>query len=303
MNKNLFRTCIGLAVGGALLVTSTIMGMASGPSGYEALKTAVKNSDRVKNATFVIEGSLMDNNEELMKLSSTLKVEQDELVSGIVSIDADKIDRDYTFSTKDKTMIFKQDSSDVYSKIVCTKKENKSNKRHHIKEYENPQMEAICENILDTLVGDFKNQVTLKNIKDGRKQISINLDKNEIPTLCNLILNLKQDEEHTGECETKDKMSKLFGINIKDFEFPKLVNSIQAEEVNVEIIIDKDSIIKEMDLEFKVSGKDAQNNIHNQELKISFDVSNINSTTADIIDLKGKQVKEISTKEFEYNKK
>ena len=41
MNKNLFRTCIGLAVGGALLITSTVMGMTLGPTGYEALKMAV----------------------------------------------------------------------------------------------------------------------------------------------------------------------------------------------------------------------------------------------------------------------
>ena len=42
MNKNLFRTCIGLAVGVSLLITSTVMGMTSGPTGYEALKIAVK---------------------------------------------------------------------------------------------------------------------------------------------------------------------------------------------------------------------------------------------------------------------
>ena len=78
MNKNFIRTCIGIAVGGVLLVTSTVMGMASGPTGYEALKAAVKNSDTVKNATFSMSGTLVDNNEELLKISSMLKVEQEE---------------------------------------------------------------------------------------------------------------------------------------------------------------------------------------------------------------------------------
>jgi len=53
-----------------------------------------------------------------------------------------------------------------------------------------------------------------------------------------------------------------------------------------------------MDLEFEVTGNDAQNNIHSQKLKIGFDISGIDSTTADVIDLTGKEVNEISTKEL-----
>ncbi len=301
MNKNLFRTCIGLAVGGSLFITSTIMGMASGPTGYEALKIAVKNSDSVKNATFSMTGTLIDNNEELIKLSSTLKVEQEQLVSGSVFIDTNDLDRNYIFSVNDKTMVFKHDASDVYNKITCTQKENELEKKHY--EFENPQMDAICESILDTLVGDLKNQVTLKNIGDDRKQISINLVKDEIPTLFNLILNLNaaQNEECNQEIETNNEVAEIFGLNPKAFEFPKLISNIQAEEVNVEIIIDKDSIIKEVDLDFEVSGNDAQNNVHNQKLQIGFEVSEINSTTADIIDLAGEEVKELSTEEFDCN--
>lgn len=301
MNKNLFRTCIGLAVGGSLLITSTVMGMTSGPTGYEALKMAVKNSDSVKNATFTMSGTLIDNNEELMKLSSEIKVEQEQLVSGSVLIDTNDLDRNYIFSVNDKTMVFKHDASDVYNKIICTQEENETEKEHY--EFENPQMDAICESILDTLVGDLKNQVTLKNIGDDRKQISINLDKNEIPTLFNLILNLNagQNEERNVECEKSNKVAEIFGLNPKVFEFPELISSIQTEEVNVEIIIDKDSRIKEMDLALEVYGNDEQNNIHNQKLQIGFEVSEINSTTSDVIDLAGKEVKELSTKELGCN--
>lgn len=301
MNKNLFRTCIGLAVGVSLFITSTVMGMTSGPTGYEALKMAVKNSDTVKNATFSMSGTLIDNNEELMKLSSTLKVEQDQLVSGGVFIDTNDLDRNYVFSANDKIMIFKHDASDVYNKVTCTQEENETEKEHY--EFENPQMDAICESILDTLVGDLKNQVTIKDVGDDRKQISINLDKNEIPTLFNLVLNLNagQNAECDQECETSNEVAEIFGLNPKAFEFPKLISSIQTEEINIEIIIDKDSIIKEMNLELEVSGNDAQNNVHNQKLQIGFEVSEINATTADIIDLAGKEVKELSTKELECN--
>ena len=198
-------------------------------------------------------------------------------------------------------MIFKHDATDVYNKLTCTQKENELEKRHH--QYENPKVDAISESIIDTLVGELKNQVNIKSIEDNRKQISINLDKDEIPVLFNLILNLnaEENEECTVKCKTNEEVAEIFGLNPKVFEFPKLISSIQVEEVNVEIIIDEDDIIKEMDLELKVSGNDAQNNIHNQKLQISFEVSEINTTIADTIDLEGKEVKEISTKELDCN--
>lgn len=301
MNKNFSRTCIGLAVGGSLLVTSTVMGMASGPTGYEALKAAVKNSDKIKNATFSVSGSLIDNNKEFMKLDSTLKVEQDELVSGKIFIDTDKLDKNYTFFASESNVIFKDDNSEVYNRITSTEKANVKVKvkKSHSKEYENPQMEAICESIMDTLVGDLKNQVTLTDANDGNKQIGINLDKNEIPALFNLMLNVKPDEECTAEFDTNNKIHELLGINPVDFKSPKLTSNVQAEEIDVKILIDENNVIEGMDLEFEVTGNDAQNQLHRQELKLSFDISGINSTTADVIDLNGKEVQEISAKDLD----
>jgi hypothetical protein len=299
MNKNFSRTCIGLAVGGSLLVTSTVMGMASGPTGYEALKAVVKNSDKIKNATFSVSGSLIDNNKEFMKLDSTLKVEQDELVSGEILIDTDKLDKSYTFFASKNNMIFKDDNSDVYNRITSTEKAKVKVKKSHSKEYENPQMEAICESIMDTLVGDLKNQVTLTDADDGKKQIGINLDKSEIPALFNLMLNVKHDEEVTDEFDTNNKIHEILGINPIDFESPDLTSNVQAEEIDVKILIGENNIIEGMDLEFEVTGNDAQNQMHRQELKLSFDISGINSTTADVIDLNGKEVQEISSEDFD----
>lgn len=293
MNKNLLRTCIGLTVGVSLLIASTIMGIASGPTGYETLKAALKNSDKVENATYLISGTVADNDEEMMKLNSTLKVQAENLISGNFFIETDKIGKSYIFSVQDETVILKDNSSNVYSKIVLTENENETK----TSKYENPQAEAILESIVDNLVGDLKNQVILKNIRDDEKQIYINLDKDEIPALFNLILSLKQTEGNI-EIEPSNRLSEIFGIPLKELELPKLTSNIQAEEINIEIIVDKDNTIKEMELEFEISGNDAQNNIHNRKLSISYNISDIDSTTADIIELNGKEVKEISAEEF-----
>lgn len=225
MKKNLLRTCIGLAVGGSLLITSTIMSMASGPTGYELLKSAVKNSDKVENATFIMSGTLTDNDKEFMNVNSTLKIESDQLISGAISVDTDKIDKSYTFFGSQNNMIFKDDDSKVYNKVNCNEKENgrKIKKRAHTNEnYNNPQMDAICENIIDTLVGNLKNQVISEDVGDGRKSISINLDKNEIPAIFNMILNVKADAECDEENNKHDNMQKILGINPKDFKVDTL---------------------------------------------------------------------------------
>ncbi|HPU41906.1 MAG TPA: hypothetical protein PKY26_05830 [Acetivibrio clariflavus] len=299
MNKNLLRTCIGLVIGGSLLIGSAAMSIASGPTGYEALKAAIKNSNKIENATYQISGSLTDNNRELIKLSSEIKVQQEGLSSGKVFIDTDAFERNYIFSVEDNILILKHDASDVYNKITHTEKEYENKRNLSKNQNENVKTQAIVENIVDILVGDLKNLVTVADIENDKKQISIDLDKNEIPPLLNLLMNLSQNEDSNIEMEADNMISEVFGISLKDIDLPKLTDNIQPEKIKADFIVDKDNIINQINFELEVSGNDAQNNIHNRKLKLSFDISNINSTTADIIELDGKQVKEISAKELD----
>ncbi|TYQ17987.1 UNVERIFIED_CONTAM: hypothetical protein Cloal_0382 [Acetivibrio alkalicellulosi] len=305
MKKNLLRTCIGLAVGGSLLITSTIMTMATGPSGYETLKAVIKNSNNMENATFNISGSLKDNNEELIKIDSLIKMsEQDHLASGKISITTDMIDKNYTFYKAEDKMILKDDDSNVYNQFTCNKefKEKKFCKKDsQVKKCDNPQMSAIGETIIDTLVGDFKRHVTLTNIGNNEKQIGINLDKNEIPSLLNLILSAKCQSKYQNECENKDKMFQILGIDPENYQVPKLTSNITVEKIGVQIIVDQNDTIKEMDLELNVTGNDAQNQFRNQNFKLTIVISDVNSTIVDIIDLNGREVNEILLDEFSCN--
>ncbi|WP_010246001.1 hypothetical protein [Acetivibrio cellulolyticus] len=293
MNKNLLRTCIGLTVGGSLLVTSTVMGMAAGPTGYETLKAAVKSSRTIKNATFNISGSIADSNKKFTNVNSTLKLEKDELISGAISLDSNDVNKSYSFFEGENSIIFKDDASNVYNKINFTDDESDKEDEEH----DNPRVEALCENILDTLVGDLKKKVDLKKLDNEEKQISIDLDKSEIPALVNLALNA-DDGEDDKECKTEAKIKDIIGVDPLKLDLPELTN-IEADKINVEIVVDKNNIVKEMDLVFDITGNDAQNKVHNQELKLSVDVGGINSTSVDTVDLSGKEVREISDKDFD----
>ncbi|MDP4181530.1 MAG: hypothetical protein Q8942_10595 [Bacillota bacterium] len=299
MNKNLLKAGIGLIVGGSLLITSTVLSMAGGPSGYEALKSAVKNSKTIENATLNVSGSVADNDKELIKVKSTFKAdEKQHSYSGVISLKSDKSNKAYTLFGNEEQMIFKDDASQVYNKVECNMEAKGKRFHKRINSYEqkqNPQVEKIGEKILDTLVGDLKKKVELKNLDNGEKKISIALDKNEIPSLVNLMLSVKGQ----NECDKADKMHEILGINIEDYKAPELVSDIKAEKVDAQIVIDKNNIIKELDAEFDITGNDAENKAHNQDLKVKIDVSDINSTKVDSIKLDGKNVKTITREDME----
>ncbi|KNY29585.1 hypothetical protein [Pseudobacteroides cellulosolvens] len=304
MNKKLVRTGIGLVVGGSLLITSTFMSIADGPSGYDTLKAAFRNSRNIENATFTVSGSVSDNSKDMVKISSTFKADEEEhLYSGTIAINSDKVNKSYTLYGSKNQVVFKDTASNVYNKLECN--DEYEGKRHqsrrHNNVHENPQLEAIGEKIMDTLVGDLKKQVTLKEMDNGEKQIGIDLDKDEIPSLVNLLLAVKEDKSH--EADKQDKIHEIFGVNTDDCTMPELANDIKAEKVDVKITVDKDNTIKGLDVEFGVSGKDEANIVHEQEMKLSMTVSEVGSTKVDTVSLEGKTVKEISSDEFDCHKR
>ena len=302
MNKNLLRTGIGLVVGGSLLVTSTVMGMAaSGTSGYDTLKVAVKNMKNIENATFSMSGTFSDNNKELAEASFNFKASKEDIFSGEIALSSEKVNKSYALYQSEDSIVFKDAASDVYNKVEYSgelKAKGKKMRKYHSKEIQNPQMEMLGEKILDTLVGDLKKQVTQESIGNSEKKISIDLDKSEIPALVNLVLAAKSEKTRGQSCDKSEMMHEIFGVNPADCKLPELKSNIQAEKIDVDIVVDKNNMIKELDMEFDISGNDSQNKFHEQELKISMDVSDINSTKVDSIDLSGKEVKEISYKEL-----
>jgi hypothetical protein len=204
------------------------------------LKAAVKNSKRIESGTLSLSGSVSDNNKEVIKVTSTFKAnEKDHTFSGTVAVNSDKINKSYTMFANEKSMVFKDDASDVYNRIDCTRGlegKNCKNRNHEFDEKANPQLEALGEKILDTLVGDLKKQVEQKSLENGEKQISINLDKNEIPAIVDLMFAAKGD----SKCEVADKeckMHEILGINPDDLKMSELTSDIHAEKIDIQMVV------------------------------------------------------------------
>lgn len=75
MNKKLAMMGLGAAVGGMMLVTSVYAGEGDAP-GYEAFKSAFKQTAAVDNATRQVNVSLQDNGASLLNVQSTIKCDR-----------------------------------------------------------------------------------------------------------------------------------------------------------------------------------------------------------------------------------
>lgn len=298
MNKNLIRTGIGLAIGGSLLFTSTVMSMADKPSGYEVLKSVFKDSERIQNATYQISATLSDNNTKLIKMNAQLKSEEENLFSGTVELDTENKDKSYVLYGQKDSMVFKDDDSTIYNKIEERQKTGKKNRGEKVKLHkEDPKLEKLGEMILDTLVGDLKYKVDLTELDDGYKKLTVDLEENEIPALVNLALAIKEEDYCDKDNKFNDKdccFSDILDLDKEDFQFPKITDNIKAEKIYLDLTLDKSNMIKELNMEFDITGNDAKGEFHKNEMDISLAVDDINSTVVDTIDLKDKEVKIIS---------
>ncbi|HEX9061387.1 MAG TPA: hypothetical protein VF941_14500 [Clostridia bacterium] len=291
MKKGMIKAGIGLAVGGSLLITTTILSMAQGPSGYEALKSALKNTKKIENATLVLSGKATDNQKDILDVNSTLKAShKDRKMSGTVSIKSDNTSKNISiFADKDNHVMNVQ-GTDTYYKFEC----DKANIKAHFDEKENPQIEQIHEKILDAVVGDFKNQVKQVNSINGDKVLSVNLEKNNIPEIVDMMLSLHHNKEEAAiRKQTHFKIGEILGTDQADIKVPELVSDVKANKISLEVTVDKNNLIKEIDANINVSGKDEAGKVHNESLDLNTDIKDVNTTKVDTISLQDKNVKTI----------
>lgn len=295
MKKNLLKAGIGVALGGALLITSTFIGLASGPNGYDTLKSAVKNFRHVENGTLNITGTMYDNNELIAKVESTLKGDHDgQSMSGTLTMECEKIDKSFVMYASGQGVVIKDEDSDVYNLVKPDKKHRKMHRK--FEKDENLQMEKFHDMLIDTLVGDLKHQVEEKDLGNGDKQLSISLNDNEIPSIINVLLSIKHQEDE--ELDKSKRIHEILGIQEFKCPKPELVSDIKAKKIEFIFVVDKNDIVKKIDAEFGVEGRDIQGETHDLKLDLSVQISDVNNTVPETIDLEGKNVREIDHKEF-----
>lgn len=285
MNKKLIAMTTSLVVGGSLLL-GTAYANASQLSGYEAFKASIKDTKNLKNETADLKVSVYDNGSDLMDMSSNVKINSSANAMSQVTT-AKTSAGSQTFSTyrQDGKNISKDSSSDVYTVVENNHKNFKKKDKA-----ENPEVQKSMEVVIDTLVGNMKDKVTVTDNGDGTKKSSISLNENEVTPLVNALTSMAVARDN-NEQMNNDKKAEF--ANLKNV-IPQLQGDIKVKSVEVNGDINKDNTIKDEVAKIVISGTDAQGKAHEITVNVNLNLSNINSTTPDTVNLTGKQVKTIT---------
>lgn len=298
MNKKRIMVLVSMALG-ALLIFGVAFANGASSSGYDTYKTAFKNTRAANSLTAQVTATIRDNGNPVVNGNGGIKANlKDESMSGSASCTA--ADKNYTaevYSQKGQT-VTKTSDSDVYNVMQRPERCEDNAKVKGDQQFEEKYAKDI-ENVIDTFLGNIKDNVVVSDNSDGTKDVSLQLSGNQIPATFNALASLAiKNEEHHG-MDRKAELSPI-ATAIKA-QVPQLVDDITIGNVDIKALIDDQNLIKSQQMNISISGKDAQGVAHNLLVTVKVDITNVNNTTPDSIDLTGKQVKTLQGHHREFN--
>ncbi len=285
MNKKIIAIATSLVVSGGVLM-GTAYTNAAQLSGYDAYKLAIVNTKNLKNETADLKLSVNDAGKDLVNVSSNIKVNSaTNAMSQATTVKSSKESENFSTFNQAGKSISKSSTSEVYN----VKENNHKNFNKEAKDV-NPEVAKSVGIVVDTLVGSMKNNVAVTDNADGTKKVAINLKQNEIVPLVNAITSIAMSKGN-DEPRLNEKAGNL---DVKNM-LPQLTSGITVKSVYVTGDINKNNIINNQVAKIVVTGKDAKGLTHDVTINATLNLSNINSTTPNTVNLTGKQIKTITS--------
>jgi hypothetical protein len=284
---------LGSAVGiSSIVMLSTGFSAMASTSGYDTYKAALKNTKTIQSVTVQGAAALKDNGKVLVDASGSFKVSHDNhAASGSSVVKANGMQQSLNVYNQNNETVFKSDASDVY--YVNQEKE----KHSKVHDPSQGDMSQHAETVIDALVGNLKDYVTVSPKDDGSKEVSVQLENAQIPTVINalapIVISHATKQGH-GEGNIADKpKEQLFNKDMFKSVMPQMTQEIKIDKVAVKANINADNYIEHQEADVTVSGKDDNGATHQVTLHLQADLSGYNNTTPDTIDLTGKNVQQI----------
>lgn len=284
---------ISIVVGGVMMATTAL---ASGldSNGYEVYKSAFKNTRAVTSLTGTAVISVTDNGQSILKANDSIKMNRDAKdMSGRFDLTSGNQVKSVLVYRQNEQTITKDNDSEVYN-VIAPLPGNHSEKQGP---KENPALTKDVENIVELIVGNYQNYISLGSQTDGDKKVSLELSGSQVPPLANAVASLMVKEGAQNIEKNQNSSDAL--KSVVTAQIPKLVDDITLAKVDVVADINSQNLIKEQTANITITGKDAAGNNHEVVVSVDLNLSSYNSTTPDSIDLTGKQVKTMDPKTIE----
>ncbi|MFM1651607.1 hypothetical protein ACI7RC_05850 [Brevibacillus sp. B_LB10_24] len=291
MKKKWLAMGTGIGVGAVMLLASGFTA-AAGSSGYDVYKAALKNNLAVSSITGNLHVTVTDNDAELLQVQSNVKadfnrhdasaaIQADSSAGGTKAV--------HVYRQEDKTIV-KPSDSDVYRVMEPAggKWQNHSGK---------PALTGDAENVIDALVGHLRDQVTLEDGANGGKLVSLHLSGEQVPVAVNalgsFIIKKASSMEHgNGQWDGEHGQNPAPSIDLKP-NLPKLTDEISVQEIDLDAAINRDNYIEHETAKIVIVGKDEAGKKHEVAVNLAVDLTDLNRTVPDHVDLSGKEVETV----------
>ncbi|MCD9021484.1 hypothetical protein [Cohnella silvisoli] len=288
-----------IGISGAIMLTTGFTALAS-TSGYDDYKSALKQTRALESVTIQGEAVLKDNGNVLNMATGSLKTNlKGEETSGTVKVTGGSAEQSVSLYTLPEGQAWKAGNSDTY--YVKQDKPEQGDKETSDKEENSSWMSQQAETVIDALVGQLKNEISVNRQSDGSKQISLQLDSAQIPAVIQALapLAFKQLSGEKEKADEKDQAAeprdpkKLFDKNLLNFKDAALTQDIQIQSISLNADINPSNQIERQQASVTFIGKDSAGASHTLSANLDVQLSAFNQTTPDSIDLTGKQVQQI----------
>lgn len=301
--KKLLSYGVPVALSAVILVVSGFS-VSAGTSGYEAYKSALKNSEKISSVTTNFQLSITDNGSSVLDAKANVKLDEEgEGTNADFAIHSGTDSRQLQVYHQGDQVVIKNSAQDTYYTLeLDEKKENAERKEH--RDWEAPEE---IEQVIDALVGNLKQQISLEEGANGKKDVSLHMEGNQLPPIVNAVGSLlvkhgvKHKDADVSDIPSSSFKEQLFGGEF-DAALPELTDDIRIEAVNLDATINGDNQLERQTLEIDIAGKDEAGAAHEITVAFTAQFSDFNNTTVDEIDLEGKKVEAIDTKAWKERK-
>lgn len=281
MNKKLIGV---IGISGALMFGS-VYSISANTSGYELYKDALKKTHELQSTTMAIEFQLEDNGKDLLTSNTHIKTNSDtEVMNGITTMSNGK--------ETTKMEMFRQDGQWFVQQAGESKLyKMESSKRKHPNIGERSQdLQEDLEKLVDVLTKNLQQKIVVSETEKGNKAIKLELSKSEIPLAANVVSSLMV--KHAA------MMNDYEETNTSDFKhikpsLPELKEEIRIQAVEISADIHPDNYVETQLVKASISGKDASGVQHTLEMKFEIELSNVNETSVQPLDISNKEIIEV----------
>lgn len=319
-NKKMFTIGAAVVLSGVLLATTALTGNAAG-NAWEQFKELAR-TEHTQPTSMAMTGTVTvtDNGQQVAGVTASVKADhENDVMSGTFTLVGSDASQTVAIYKNGDDVLMNPQGSDNWYKIVhepeATDYDEASSDdrgtrgmrgmkgmRSNHNDMDNTQMR---ESVMDALMGDLKDQVTVVEA-NGLRTFSLTLDENNMPVLLQTAFTAglssnhgKMDSRMTIPENLPEELKTMMTNGMNHRDMTKIVSEGKLIGMSVAFTVNAENQPTAFDVTVQFKGLDADGVAHTMGVSASAAISDYNNTTPDTADTTGKTIITIEKDAFE----